>query len=173
MENPSHELFRDLVDVCFDDRIKPLNEPSVKQYLVRLLDEFTVAERAFRIMSAERRPITTMNELLLDADPVHGTAPDFVYEWMRRKFIGDLALFFEGVYPEGLRYQPVLKSETESRLENIALESYFIASQFDELWEFSSVAPTLRLLAVRSNFDRCLHGLRLMRARFGMPRLGG
>ena len=45
-------------------------------------------------------PSMSLEEMVLAADPVHGTAASFDAERALRKHIGDYALFVAGMYPE-------------------------------------------------------------------------
>lgn len=158
--SPLHAFFAKHVDAQFGVIPELCKEASTKDHIVSVLEEFSAADEAYRISTRDGHPITTMQELLADADPVYGTAPSFDYERRRRVYIGDLILFFVGVYPEGVRRHPLLKHDNEDRLRNIARESYFIASQFN-LFEYEKEAPIFATLAER--FDRCEYGLYLVR----------
>jgi hypothetical protein len=154
---PSHPLepfFQQAVRNSYEGKLG-LNDPDVTGYVARLLCEFSVRDVA-------GRPIEELSEMMLAADPVHGSAPSFDAERAIRKHIGDYALFVAGMYPEAMdsnrrhrRHRPSL-----GELILAGKESYFIVSQFN-LCEYEQEAPLFARLSDR--FERCILGLTLVR----------
>lgn len=149
----------------------PVSGLAMERYIAGLLEEFTTTDRLYEPLRSNGENITTLNDFLLAADPVTGTASSFDQEWEMRKYAGDVILFFFGMYPEGIKRHPLLRSESENRLEKIAIESYFIASTFT-LCEYEKQAPILATLS--EHFVLYAYQLSCIRAKFngGNPLLG-
>jgi hypothetical protein len=145
-----------------------LNDPDVTTYVARLLCEFSRSEKLYQVHDEMGRPIDELDEMIVAADPVHGTAPSFDAERMIRKHIGDYALFVGGMYPEAVepwrrrRHHPSL-----NELVRAGKESYYIVSQFD-LFEYEREAPLFGRLS--EWFERCILGLTMVREDLGKRR---
>jgi hypothetical protein len=163
-QGPSHPLepfFQQAVRNSYEGKLG-LNDPDVTGYVARLLCEFTEADKLYSVRDVAGRPIEELSEMMLAADPVHGSAPSFDAERAIRKHIGDYALFVAGMYPEAMdsnrrhrRHRPSL-----GELILAGKESYFIVSQFN-LCEYEQEAPLFARLSDR--FERCILGLALVR----------
>src|SRR2546423_1808176 len=79
-----------------------------------------------------------------------------------RKPIGDVALFFTGMFPESINHQRLRRARIENFIDfmKAGKESYYIVSKF-EFFEYAKVAPLFARLA--ENFEACVHGLNLVR----------
>ncbi len=99
LENSLRQLFHEVVSECYDSRLG-MRDAEISSYVADLLTEFCRAENIYRIRDAAGNPVREVGEMLLAADPVHGTASSFGEERERRKHIGDYTLFFAGMYPE-------------------------------------------------------------------------
>ena len=163
----NRDFFSGLVHDRFPKEIL-VGGPPMEAYIVGLLEEFTVAERLYVILDSRGRRIFTLDHLLLDSDHINGTAPSFEYERMRRKFIGDLILFFMGAFPEGIKRHPLLNPCSLTALESVAAKNYLIASTFDES-ENVQEAATLSLLS--RHFTLCAFGISYMRSELGARNL--
>jgi hypothetical protein len=159
--HPLEPFFQQAVRNSYDGRLG-LNDPDVTNYVARLLCEFSEAENLYRVRDEMGRPIEELEEMMVAADPVHGTAASFDEERALRKHIGDYALFVAGMYPEAMgsgrrmrRHVPTL-----DELIRTGKESYFIVSQFN-LFEYEQEAPLFARLSDR--FERCILGLTLVR----------
>ena len=163
-QGPSHSLepfFQQAVRNSYEGKLG-LNDPDVTGYVARLLCEFTEADKLYSVRDEAGRPIEELSEMMLAADPVHGSATSFDAERAIRKHIGDYALFVAGMYPEAMdsnrrhrRHRPSL-----GELILAGKESYFIVSQFN-LCEYEQEAPLFARLSDR--FERCILGLALVR----------
>ena len=163
-QGPSHPLepfFQQAVRNSYEGKLG-LNDPDVTGYVARLLCEFTEADKLYSVRDEAGRPIEELSEMMLAADPVHGSATSFDAERAIRKHIGDYALFVAGMYPEAMdsnrrhrRHRPSL-----GELILAGKESYFIVSQFN-LCEYEQEAPLFARLSDR--FERCIIGLALVR----------
>ena len=163
-QGPSHPLepfFQQAVRNSYEGKLG-LNDPDVTGYVARLLCEFTEADKLYSVRDEAGRPIEELSEMMLAADPVHGSATSFDAERAIRKHIGDYALFVAGMYPEAMdsnrrhrRHRPSL-----GELILAGKESYFIVRQFN-LCEYEQEAPLFARLSDR--FERCILGLALVR----------
>jgi hypothetical protein len=164
MQSQAHPLepfFQQAVRNSYEGKLG-LHDPDVTGYVARLLCEFTQAEKLYSVRDEAGRPIEELSEMMLAADPVHGSATSFDAERAIRKHIGDYALFVAGMYPEAMdsdlrhrRHRPSL-----GELIHAGKESYFIVSQFN-LCEYEQEAPLFARLSDR--FERCILGLALVR----------
>src|SRR5580692_7897858 len=86
--------------------------------------------KLYQVRDEMGHPIEELDEMMLAADPVHGTAPSFDAERALRKHIGDYALFVAGMYPEAAGSSRRLRHGSPSLAELIRTgkESYFIVS---------------------------------------------
>ena len=159
--HPLEPFFQQAVRNSYEGKLG-LHDPDVTGYVAHLLCEFSQADKLYKVRDKAGRPIEELTEMMLAADPVHGTAPSFDAERAVRKHIGDYALFVAGMYPEASdsksrsrRHRPTL-----SELIQAGTQSYFIVSQFN-LFEYEQEAPLFARLS--DGFERCILGLTLVR----------
>lgn len=164
MQNQGHPLepfFHQVVRNSYEGKLG-INDPDVTGYVAQLLCEFSAADNLYKVRDEAGRPIEDLNEMMIAADPVNGTAASFDAERAVRKHIGDYSLFVAGMYPEAIaadrprrRHHPTLEELIQA-----GKESYFIVSQFN-LFEYEQEAPLFARLSDR--FERCILGLALVR----------
>jgi hypothetical protein len=159
--HPLEPFFHQAVRNSYEGKLG-LHDPDVTDYVARLLCEFSQADHLYKVRDDAGRPIEELTDMMLAADPVHGTAPSFDAERALRKHIGDYALFVAGMYPEAIgsnrrrrRHQPSLEE-----LIHAGKDSYYIVSQYN-LFEYEQEAPLFARLSDR--FERCILGLTLVR----------
>ena len=157
LEHSLRQLFHEVVSECYDSHLG-LRDAEISSYVADLLTEFCRAENVYRIRDAAGNPVREVGEMLLAADPVHGTASSFGEERERRKHIGDYALFFTGMYPESMHR--LRERERFFEMVQAGKESYYIVSQFD-LFEYAQEAPFFARLS--GSFEACIYGLNLVR----------
>jgi hypothetical protein len=159
--HPLEPFFHQAVRNSYEGKLG-LHDPDVTDYVARLLCEFSQSENLYKVRDDAGRPIEELTDMMLAADPVHGTAPSFDAERALRKHIGDYALFVAGVYPEAIGSNRRLRHRQPSLEELIRAgkESYYIVSQFN-LFEYEQEAPLFARLSDR--FERCILGLTLVR----------
>ncbi|MBW4026461.1 hypothetical protein [Acidipila rosea] len=145
------QLFHDVVFDCYSEHLA-MEDTEVTSYVADLLTEFCAAEKLYSIRDAQGRPVKDVAEMVVAADPIHGTAPSFDAERAVRKHIGDFSLFCSGMFPEA---NPGLIEMVRT-----GKESYYIVSKFD-LFEYASEAPLFARLA--DNFENCMYGLNQVR----------
>ena len=168
MQTQSHPLepfFQQMVRNSYEGKLG-LNDPDVTTYVARLLCEFSDTDNLYKVRDEEGRPVAELTDMMLAADPIHGSASSFDAERAVRKHIGDYSLFVAGMYPEATgssrrlrRHQPSL-----GELIHAGKQSYFIVSQFN-LFEYEQEAPLFARLSDR--FERCILGLTLVREELG------
>jgi hypothetical protein len=166
--HPLELFFQQAVRNSYEGKLG-LHDPDVTGYVAHLLCEFCEADKLYNVRDESGRPIEELSEMMLAADPVHGTASSFDAERAVRKHIGDYALFVAGMYPEAVGSNRRHRHNRPSLCELIhaGKESYFIVSQFD-LFEYEQDAPLFARLS--NGFERFIFGLTLVREELGQRR---
>jgi len=158
--HPLEPFFHQAVRNSYEGKLG-LHDPDVTGYVAHMLCEFSDAENLYKVRDEAGRPIEELTEMMIAADPVHGTAPSFDAERALRKHIGDYALFVAGMYPEAMGANR--RRSRQPSLDELILagkESYYIVSQFN-LFEYEEEAPLFARLS--DSFERCILGLTLVR----------
>ncbi len=158
-EQSLRQLFHEVVSECYDSYLG-LRDAEISSYVADLLTECCRAENIYRIRDASGNPVRELGEMLLAADPIHGTASSFGEERERRKHIGDYTLFFTGMYPESMYRWGDRKRENFFEMVQAGKESYYIVSKFD-LCEYKEEAQFFGRLS--GSFEACIYGLNLVR----------
>ena len=163
--HPLEQFFLQAVRNNYEGKLG-LNDPHVTSYVAHLLCEFSRSDKLYKVRDEMGRPVAELEQMMLAADPVNGTAPSFDAERLIRKHIGDYALFVAGMYPEAVepwrRHRHGHPSLEE--LVRAGKESYYIVSQFN-LFEYEQEAPLFGRLS--DWFERCILGLTLVREEIG------
>lgn len=158
-----------------------LREEGVADYVIALLVEFVAARHLFPpARGAFRRDAggNGLAALLVAGDPVRGGAESFEVEAVLRRRVGDLALFFTGMFPTSLSR----RRGGDAFLDYIAAgkESYHIVCEYErsraemaQEADLPDLARGLRLAEPRpgapvfarlsEDFERCMYGLNLVR----------
>jgi hypothetical protein len=154
--SPLQRFFQEVVERNYDD--VGLRNSEVQAYVANLLAEFCEAENLYKIRNADGRSLCDVGEMLLESDPVYGPAPSFDRERQVRKHIGDYALFFTGMFPEGLNHYRLRRTRMEGLIDFVKAgkESYYIVSKFEH-FEYAKVAPLFRRMS--QEFERLVYGL--------------
>ncbi len=163
--HPLEQFFLQAVRNSYEGKLG-LNDPHVTSYVAHLLCEFSQSDKLYKVRDEMGRPVAELEQMMLAADPVNGSAPSFDAERLIRKHIGDYSLFVAGMYPEaaepGGRHR-----RGHPRLEELVhagKESYYIVSQFN-IFEYEQEAPLFGRLS--DWFERCILGLTLVREEIG------
>ena len=159
LEHSLRQLFHAVVTDCYDSQLG-LRDAEISSYVADLLTEFCRAERIYRVRDAAGNPVREVGEMLVAADPVHGTAASFGQEREIRKHIGDYTLFFTGMYPESMNLWGKTRRESFFEMVQTGKESYYIVSKFD-LCEYKEEAEFFGRLS--GSFEACIYGLNLVR----------
>jgi len=164
MQSKYHEhvirrAFAGMVEQAFFSEVG-VCDPRLTDYLVMMLLEFIHVDGLYKLRDREGRQLESITEMMewqeQDLRRELGIRPcDF------HRYVGDFALFWTGLFPEGLRGRRT--SLNPDRLINYVdtgKESYAIASRlFDK--ESGSLSAVLRRLS--NDFEVCAHGLGLVR----------
>lgn len=159
--HPLQKLFLELVGRHYAQEIG-LRDSHVVNYVAHLLAEFCDVDQLFKIRNASGKPLSDVGEMLLESDPVFGSAPSFDRERQVRKHIGDYTLFFTGMFPESINHFRLRRHRLESFVDwmKAGRESYYIVSKFD-CFEYTKVAPLFASLS--NHFEQCVYGLNLVK----------
>lgn len=161
------KLFSGLVEQAFFVEIG-VCEPRLTDYLVDLLLDFVHSDRLYRIHDAQGQKVQTVVDMIAAAEREKqggGQAdPLGVY-----RHIGDFALFWTGVYPEGLRRRRGVNPDQLLSYVDQGKESYARAS---ELTDEESRPPRWLLRRLSRDFEVCAHGLGVVRRSWEEGELG-
>src|SRR6202158_5467728 len=159
--HPLQELFQDLVGRHYAEEIG-IRDPQIVAYVSHLLAEFCEADQLYKVQDAANRPLADVGEMLLESDPVYGSAPSFDRERQVRKHIGDYTLFFAGMFPESINHFRLRRQRLENFVEWVKAgkESYYIVSKFEH-FEYAKVAPLFASLS--KNSEGCVYGLNMVK----------
>ena len=155
--HPLQQFFMEVVGRNYAQDIG-LRNPVLIGYVAHLLTEFCEAEQLFKIRDTANRPLSDVGEMLMESDPVYGTAPSFDRERQVRKHIGDYTLFFTGMFPESINHLRLRRERMENFVDwmKAGKESYYIVSKFEH-FEYAKVAPLFAQLS--DQFEECVFGL--------------
>ena len=151
-------FFRGLTEYAFHARLGVVDPPLV-DYVSVLLVRFLRNEAA--LPSAVASEAADVARLLVEA--ASHTGPDDAREKYRR--IGDVTLFWSGLYPESLRRfeQRELRDPLEAYRET-GKRAYWLASTLEP----ANAADERRLLErLSSDYDLCVEGLAEVRRSWG------
>ncbi len=158
--HPLEPFFQQMVRNSYAGKLG-IHDTDINHYVAHLLCEFSESDNLYKVRNESGHPVYSLEEMVVAADPVHGTAPSFDAERSVRKHIGDYALFISGMYPESMDpWRRRHGQQSFEELVKVGKESYYIVSQFD-IDEYAEEAPMFARLS--EWFDRCIYGLRLMR----------
>ena len=132
-------------------------DPPLVDYLVDMLVRFVRIDALHCIRNSEGKRLDEVAEMLAEAEERTARPQREVY-----RHIGDITLFWTGVYPESLpRLQSIERKDHLIDYFEHGKRSYFIASTF-EVEPYEDEAPILRRLS--RNFELCTFGLSRVRA---------
>ena len=159
--HPLQRLFQELVSHHYAGMLG-LRDPQISAYVATVLTEFCEADQLYKIRDAAGRPLDDVGAMLLESDPVYGTALSFDRERQVRKHIGDFTLFFTGMFPESIQHWRLRRHRREGFVDYMKAgkESYYIVSKFEH-FEYAKVAPLFTRLA--AEFESCVYGLNLVK----------
>jgi len=158
--SPLQRFFKEVVERNYAEI--GMRSSEVQAYVANLLAEFCETETLYKIRTADGRALCDVGEMLLESDPVYGPAPSFDRERQVRKHIGDYALFFTGMFPEGLNQYRLRRTRMEGLVDFVRAgkESYYIVSKFEH-FEYARVAPLFRRMS--NEFEQLVYGLNHVR----------
>ena len=131
-------------------------DPSVADYISDLLIRFTRLDQLQEASSGSEKSLHTLEELLREACQRE--------DQQRRKLhrhIGDVALFWVGVFPESLRRGQQQQLE---HYRDCGKRAYLVASRIQ-----SDDVPGELLARLGNDFDTCVSGLHQIRSHWKAP----
>ncbi len=159
-ENPLRRLFAATVEhVLYVD--VGMSDPQIADYLTNLLSGFVHVDDLFPFHDAAGRPLEDLAEIVADSRLDQPVPPNRRQRIIHRH-IGDFALFWTGLYPEGLRR--MRRRAAGDRLAHYLQQgkrSYALASQLTLDPDDEPPAPVLQRLS--DHFEFCVYGLNLCR----------
>jgi len=158
VDHPLRRLFAGLTEHAFMAELG-VTDVRLIDYVAELLARFVHADGVFALRDAQQRPIRSLAGMAAAAE-----SSELRGEPRREVFrqIGDVALFWTGVFPESLakgrRTDAIVDyCETGKR-------SYYLASTYTDTPKQQEEAPILRRLSV--DFETCMEGLRKVRVQW-------
>ena len=158
--DPLQQLFAGTVQQVFYTDIG-MCDPQIADYLADMLNHFSHMDDLYPFKSADGRVLENMAEMLTDAelgDDIGRISRDRTIH----QHIGDFALFWTGLFPEGLRRArrwtgcDRMIEYTEQGKRSYALASELTIHPEDE-------PPAKVLQRLSDHFEYCMYGLHLCR----------
>ena len=164
--HPMQRFFQEALQDSLENKLElPPSSKPVQLYLAEMLVRLMHQDAIYSIRDAEGNPVRSVGEMVLEGD-IRFRANSFKREREVHRHIGDLMLFWSGIFPEAIK---CFLTGVDSRLDPTyqGRSSYEIAGSFDHD-PFQSEAPILRELS--TNFEAYQYGLSLVRA--NLPSFG-
>jgi hypothetical protein len=155
-----HDFFGELVAGYFPSASE--SDKAVSAYVTDMLARFGSIDGCLAVKTKPGRPVLDVGEMLIEADPVFGSATSFEEERRVRQHIGDYTLFYTGMYPENVTFRRRQRHRLAefADLVRVGRESYSIVSRFN-MFEHAKDAPVFATLA--SQFESCVYHLNQVR----------
>ena len=167
-EHPLRRLFAGLTEHTFMISLG-VSDPPLIDYLSGMLSRFIHVDVIYRLRDSKGRRLEEVADMMLEAQalPPEGRTRREIY-----RHIGDVTLFWTGVYPEALdRLRSALRKDHFLDYCEQGKRSYYIASTFEEA-PYRAEAPVLRRLS--AEFELCAYGLSQVRREWErQPPAGG
>ncbi len=157
--HPLKKLFSGLVEDALCVEVG-MCDPKIADYLVTLLLEFLHTDGLYKMCDARGRRIESITAMLTMLNGADGNDRPCAERDMYRH-IGDFALFWSGLYPEGLRgRQSGVNPDHLVDYVGRGKESYAIASR---MYNEDADPPGSVFRRLSNEFEACVHGLGLVR----------
>jgi hypothetical protein len=128
-------------------------DPSLVDYLSDLMIRFARLDQVHRVRNLAGRPAQEVADMVGEAEQRMGLARRDVH-----RHIGDVTLFWTGVYPEALpRLRDVSRKDFLVDYTQQGKRAYFIASKIETDREQDASAEVLERLS--AHFEMCAYGL--------------
>lgn len=148
--NPLRRFFNGLAEHVFHARLG-VSDTELVDYLSELLLRFTRSESLHRVRSLNGKPIQEVAAMVAEAEHRIGSARCEVH-----RHIGDIALFWTGLYPETLkRMKSARNVDLFVDYAGQGKRSYHIASGV----ESDDSLPNPLLERLSKHFEMCAYGL--------------
>lgn len=145
-------FFAGICESIFQTRLG-VADPPLTDYLSDMLLRFVRSETMHRVRNLAGRPAVEVADMLAEADHRMGLAKRDVH-----RHIGDVTLFWTGVYPESLRtLRSVERKDFFVDYCTHGKRAYHIASTIDT--DSQQDAPNEVLERLSMNFEMCAYGL--------------
>jgi hypothetical protein len=150
--HPLHRLFRGLTESTFMEELG-IGDPNLVGYVADLLARFVPSPNLFQVRDAQGRRLTVVAEMIAEAE----SSADANRRRECHRHVGDLTLFWTGVYPEALgKIQVTASPDHLIDFQAQGKRSYYLASTLA-----ADEAPVLRRLS--DQFELCAFGLSRVR----------
>jgi hypothetical protein len=144
--------FSGLCEYIFESRLGVADPPLV-DYLSDLMLRFARLDTVHRVRNLAGRPVVEVVDMLAEAENRVGLARRDVH-----RHIGDVTLFWTGVYPESLpKLRAVEKKDFFVDYCAQGKRAYFIASTIET--DREEDAPNELLQRLSAQFEMCAYGL--------------
>ena len=155
--HPLRRLFAGVTEQTFF-KILGIGDPHLIDYLSELLSRFIHVDSIYRLRNSQGKQLEEVVDMMFEAEalPPEGRTRREVH-----RHIGDITLFWTGVYPESLKR--LRSSFTKDQFVDYCEQgkrSYYIASTFEQD-PYQEEAPVLRRLS--EEFELCAYGLNQVR----------
>jgi hypothetical protein len=159
-DHPLHRLFSGTVQQVFYSDVG-MCDPQIADYLADMLSQFIHMDDLYRFKNADGRTLENLAEMVTDAElgeDINRISRDRTIH----QHIGDFALFWTGLFPEGLqRARRWTGCDRMVEYTEQGKRSYALAS---ELTLHPDEEPPARVLQRLSDqFEYCMYGLHLCR----------
>src|SRR5687767_3626513 len=144
--------FSGLCEYIFQSRLGVVDPPLI-DYLSDMMQRFVRTETLHRVRNLSGRPAVEVVEMLSEAENRIGLAKREVH-----RHIGDVTLFWTGVYPESLpKLRAVEKKDYFVDYCSQGKRAYYIASTIET--DRDEDAPNALLERLSAQFELCAYGL--------------
>ena len=145
-------FFSGVCEYVFEGRLGVADPPLI-DYLSNLMIRFARLDTVHRVRNLAGRPVLEVADMLAEAESRIGLARRDVH-----RHIGDVTLFWTGVYPESLpRLRAVEKKDFFVDYCAQGKRAYYIASTIDT--DREEDAPNELLQRLSHQFEMCAYGL--------------
>lgn len=152
LSHPLHRMFRGLTESTFMAELG-IGDPRLVGYMADLLARFVPSQTLSKVRDASGRPIHEVSAMIAEAE----SSGDSGRRRECHRHVGDLTLFWTGVYPEALgKLQVAARADSLINFQAQGKRSYYLASTLAE-----EEAPVLRRLS--AEFELCAFGLSRVR----------
>jgi hypothetical protein len=154
-EHPLRRLFAGLAEHAFVSHLGVADPPLI-DYLSALLSRFVHCDAVYRLRGDGGRPLTEVVDMVMQAEqlPAGRTRREYY------RHVGDFALFWTGVFPEGLDRARRRSKDSFVDYTVQGKRGYMLTSQLDER-DHREEAGLFRRLS--DEFELCAIGLREVR----------
>ena len=156
LSHPLHRIFRGLTESTIMAELG-IGDPRLVGYMADLLARFVPSQTLSKVRDASARPIHEVSAMIAEAE----SSGDSGRRRECHRHVGDLTLFWTGVYPEALgKLQVAARADSLINFQAQGKRSYYLASTLAE-----EEAPVLRRLS--AEFELCAFGLSRVRKEWG------